>query len=290
MPQDPGRRRYRRFFGTDPRRDVDEELSFHLAMSADEYRAEGLSADDAMARARSRFGDVDQIHRECDVLSSARASRVERARRLEALRHDVVAAARALRGDRAFALGVAMTLALGIGATAAVFSVAYGVLLRPLPFPHAEQLVRLWSRKAARNLDFFSVSPADFKSWRSEGGGFAAMSAFERQRSAALGRGDGTEVIQISAVTADIFPLLGTRPILGRSLIADDARPDAPAVAVIGYAVWASRFGADSALVGGAISLDGRPVRVVGVMPPRFFVPGSGAELWLPLSLDSASI
>jgi predicted permease len=289
VPHDSARRRYLHFFRADPRRDVDEELAFHLAMRMDEYRDAGLSDAQAEDQAMRRFGDYSQVRDECDRLSHERLARTTRRYRWATLRDDVRYALRALASQPAFAIAVTATLALGIGANSAVFSVAYGVLLRPLPYRDADALVRLWSRKDARGLDFFSVSPADYKVWRADATTLSATAAFERQRDAVLLRGAEPQSVEISAVTPDIFPLLGTAAQMGRTLMTDDARAGAPAVAVVSYYAWTNRFGADSALVGSELLLDGRRHVVVGVMPPRFYVPGTSAEIWTPLSLDAAS-
>jgi predicted permease len=243
-----------------------------------------------------RFGSYTLVHDECEALGREREARHRRAERRHALRQDVRFGARTLLANRGFALGVALTLALGIGATAAVFSVAYGVLLRPLPYRDADALVRLWSKNMGRGVEFFSVSPADFGEWRGARDAFSAMAAFERQREvtlaragAASGAGDRPEGVAAAAVMPELFPLLGTAAARGRALRPDDARPDAPAVAVVDDALWRGRFGADPALVGSDLLLDGRRVTVVGVMPPRFVVPGTPAQVWTPLSLAGAS-
>ena len=289
MSHEPARRRYRRFFRADPRRDVDEELAFHLAMRVDELRDAGLSPEQAEEHAMHRFGDFEQVRAECDRLSRERQSRTERKLRWASLREDVRYAIRALAGQRGFSAVVALTLALGIAANSAVFSVAYGVLLRPLPYRDADALVRLWSRNDPRGLEFFSVSPADYKDWRADASVFSAMAAFERQHSGVLVRGGEPQAVDVTAVTPDVFPLLGTGARLGRTLAADDARAGAPAVAVVSNDTWVSRFGADSTLVGSDIFIDGRRHTVVGIMPARFSVPGTPAEIWTPLSLDTAS-
>jgi hypothetical protein len=144
--REPSGRRYGRFFRADPVRDVDEELEFHLAMRVEEFQRAGMTADEARAAVMQRLG---------------RSSRI-----------------------LGFAIVLANTLALGIGATAAVFSVAYGVLLRPLPYRNADELVRVWSKNARRGLEFFSVAPADYLDWKREARGFSAMAAYERQRDA----------------------------------------------------------------------------------------------------------
>ena len=153
-----------------------------------------------------------------------------------------------------------------------------------------DALVRLWSRNASRGLDFFSVSPADFQSWRAARG-FAAMAAFERQHDATLVRqgASSPESVEAATVMPELFALLGTSADRGRTFVPDDARADAPKVAVVSHELWSARFGSSPALVGRQLTLDGIGVTVVGVMPPRFFVPGTPAQVWTPLSLSGAS-
>ena len=289
MARDSAGRRYLRFFRADPRRDVDEELAFHLAMRMDEYRDSGLSDAQAEDQAMLRFGDYSEVRDECDRLSRERVARKARQHRWAALRDDVRYAIRALAAHPGFAIAVAATLALGIGANSAVFSVAYGVLLRPLPYREPDGLVRLWSRQDARGFEFFSVSPADYKAWRADATTLSATAAFERQHDGVLLRGGEPQSVELTAVTPDVFPLLGTPARLGRTLLMEDARAGAPAVAVVSFDAWTNRFGADSALVGSELLLDGRRHVVVGVMPPRFSIPGTSAEIWTPLALDAAS-
>ncbi len=288
MSREPILRRYRRFFGADPRRDVDDEIAFHLAMRVEEFRRAGMTAEEAEAAAMNRFGNVRRVRDECHELGRRSAARKRRAVWIAALRQDVRFALRTIAANRGFSLMVVLTLALGIGATTAVFSVAYGVLLRPLPYRDAESLVRLWSRRADRGLEFFSVSPADYATWRARNRVFTAMGAFERQRDATLLRGSEPQSVEIAAVTPDVFPLLGTAPLRGRTLLPDDARHGAPAVAVLDHSLWTARFGSDSSLVGRDITIDGRRHTVIGVMPPRFSIPATSAVIWTPLSLANA--
>ena len=281
-------RRYGRFWGPDPKRDVDEELSFHLAMRADEYRRAGLSEQEALEATMQRFGRMREIREEVETLAVKRYVRRRRALQLDALMQDLRFAWRTLVANPGYSIVVLLTLALGIGANAAVFSVANGVLLRPLPYRDANRIVRVFSKNVPHNLEFFSVSAPDYKRWKAESPAFSAMAAFERQRDATLATQAQPQVVSTTAVTPDVFSLLGTSPVLGRTLGVADARADAPPVAVVSHSVWTTRFGADSTLVGRDLSLDGKRYTVVGVMPPRFRVPGTDADVWTPLSLDSA--
>jgi predicted permease len=289
MTDEPIWRRYRRLLRPDPQRDVDDEIAFHLQMRIDEFERAGRSPVEAREEAMHRFGHVDQVLEECHEIGRQRARRGSRSWRWQSLRQDVRVGLRGLSTRRGFALAVIVTMALGIGANTAMFSVAYGVLLRPLPFRDADQLVRLWSRKPSRGLEYFSVSAADFRDWRAENHVFSAMGAFERQRDATLVRQREPERIEVARVMPEVFQLLGTGAHLGRALVADDVRPGAPAVAVLAHETWLSRFGGDTAVIGADVAIDGVRSTIVGVMPPRYVLPGSLAQIWQPLAIDQAS-
>ena len=282
-------RRYQRFWGADPARDVDDELAFHIEMRIDELVRSGWSEREAREATLKRFGDLAEIREECQELGRERLSRHRRADRLDALAQDLRFALRTIARNPGFAAVIALTMAIGIGTNTAVFSVAYGVLLRPLPFHDADALVRLWTKNASRGLEFFSVSPADYAVWRRTSGVFSGMAAFERQRDATLGSGIEREGVEAAAVTPSIFPLLGTQALAGRALVEEDARPGAPPALVMSHDLWSTRFGSDPSVVGRYVLLDGIQWMVVGVMPPRFSIPGTPARIWTPLSLAAAS-
>jgi putative ABC transport system permease protein len=270
-------------------RDVDEELAFHIELRVERLVALGMSADDARREALRQFGAMEPVRESCITFDEERVRAMNRNSLFTNLRQDFAYAVRTLDKHKGFAAIVALTMMLGIGANAAVFSVAYGVLLRPLPYKDAGALVRLWSRNDSRNLEFFSVSPADYATWRERNRVFSATGAFERQREATLSRGDEPQAVQTANVMPAVFGVLGTPALLGRPIVDSDAQPGAAQVAVLEHDLWTNRFGSDSSIVGSDIVLDGRKITVVGVMPPRFSVPGNAAEIWTPLSLAGAS-
>src|SRR5687768_903414 len=273
MSTDPTPRRYSRFLGPDARRDVDDELAFHFAMRVDEFEQTGMTHAEALAAARERFGNIDHVRDECVELGQRRLTARHRRFQMDSLRQDTRFALRTIVANRGFSIAVALTMALGIAANTVVFSVAYGVLVRPLPYRDAGSLVRLWSMNVERNVEFFSISPADFADWRAQNRVFSAMAAFDRQRTATLARGGEAQSVEVAPVTPDVFTLLGTSAHRGRVLLPDDVRDGPAVVAVLGHALWTTRFGADSAVIGKDITLDGRNVTVVGVMPSRSYVP-----------------
>jgi putative ABC transport system permease protein len=205
------------------------------------------------------------------------------------LGQDVRFALRQLRKSAGFTAAAVVTLAVGIGADTAVFSVVRGVVLRPLSYPHPEQLVRLWTRflpESGYESARFTLSPAEAIDYRRDGRRVQSV-AYYRTGSATL-TGDGGEPQRLSTVagSVDLLPLLGVRPLLGRWIQADEDRPGGPRVAVLGHALWVSRFGADTAVVGRAITLNGISTEVVGVMPGSFRFPDGDVDAFLPFQLD----
>jgi putative ABC transport system permease protein len=195
------------------------------------------------------------------------------------LLHDVRLALRALRRQPGFAAAAMLTLALGIGATTAVFSVVYGILLRPLPFPESDRLVQVVSLD--EDVEW-TASPPDFVDWRAQATSFQALAAVNTGSFALTG---DAAALQFSGatVTAGYFTVLGVAPQVGRGFTEANETPGANMVVALGDAIWRTRFGADPGIVGRRIRLDGADYEVVGVMPRGFDAPG-GTDLWVPLA------
>jgi putative ABC transport system permease protein len=196
------------------------------------------------------------------------------------LRQDLRYLARSLRQAPSFALTAIPVIALGIGATTAAFSVADFVLLRPLPFPEPERLVRVW--ESLPGYSHLEPSAANYRDWRHLNRSFAAMGALQAISRNLVGPA-GPERLEGAAVTADLFPLLGVRPMLGRLFTASDDRDGAPGTVLLSYPLWQRAFGGDRAVLGRRVLLDGLPYLVVGVMPPSFSYPRRQAVLWVPI-------
>ena len=197
---------------------------------------------------------------------------------MTALFQDLRYATRQLRKSAGFTLVAVTTLALGIGANTAVFSVVDRVLLHPLPYPDSDRIVRVSQTFEGISTD--SASPANYLDWVSQNQIFDEMAA-SRGWQGSLSTGDRPELIEGSMTTPSFFPLFGIAPILGRGLQASDARPGSDHVIVLGYGLWQRYFAADRAIVGRDIRLNGEQYNVVGVMPPDFSADEYG-ELWLP--------
>src|SRR5262245_22759314 len=157
-----------------------------------------MSEQEALETTMQRFGSMRAIRDEVETLAVKRNARRRRALQFDALMQDLRFAWRTLVGNPGYSSVVLLTLALGIGANAAVFSVANGVLLRPFPYRDAERVVRVFSKNAPTNLEFFSVSPSDVKTWKTESPAFVAMAAFERQRDATLATQTEPQVVSRS--------------------------------------------------------------------------------------------
>jgi predicted permease len=188
-------------------------------------------------------------------------------------------ALRALARRPGFAAVAVLTLAVGIGGTSAVFSVARGVLLRPLPFRDPDRLVLVYERNLVRDRPRNVVNPGNYLEWRDRNTSFEGIAAFGNPGSTVQRGQDAPERLEGGAVTANFFDVLGVAPALGRAFTADDARPGAPEVVVLSDGFFRRRFDADASAVGHTLTVNGAPATVVGVMPPAMALP-PGAEIW----------
>jgi predicted permease len=262
-------------------RELAEELAFHLEMEAESNRAAGMDAAEARRRARIDFGGVD---RAAEEVREARGTAW-----LVDLAADLRFAVRTFRRSPGFTAAALLTLALGLGANAAMFGIVDGILLRPLPYPDAGRLVRVHQAMPAEGLDEERLSPPDFADWRRLGGSLAALAGFVHFPQILTGGGDPIEV-QTDFVTEDYFRVLGTPVLFGRQLGAEDLRARA-ANALIGERLWRSRFGADREILGEPVELNGSRYTIVGVMPASFAFSAPGTEVWVPYSvLDENTI
>jgi predicted permease len=260
--------------------EVDAELAFHLAMRAEEYAGRGLGDDAARAEALRRMGDLDRVRGACRTLAEARERDMRRAEWWDEFRQDLRFGARQLLRTRGLAAVAVLTLALGIGATAAIFGVVDAVVLRPLPFEAPERVVRL----RADGGGVSSVSNANFLDWRAQARSFTAVTAAVRTGATLTGR-DVPLLLNDAQVSADYFRVFGVRPMLGRTFLPEDDMPGAAPVVVLGARAWARYFASDTGVVGRTLSLDGLPYTVIGVMPPSFDYVADAPEAWVPLAL-----
>src|SRR5882672_4403954 len=205
---------------------------------------------------------------------------------MQTLLQDLRYGARMLRKNPGFSLIAALTLALGIGANTAIFSVVNAVLLRPLPFNDPERLVMVWNRgPEAAGGDRTPLAVADLLDWRAQSRSFSEIGAFRYMMFNYSG-GDSPERIQAAGVTANFFSLLEARPQLGRAFSPDEERPGAPRVAVLSDGFWRKHFAADPQVVGRTINMNGASLTVIGVAPAALDFPSREVELWTALQLQ----
>ena len=205
---------------------------------------------------------------------------------MENLFADVRYAVRLLIRKPGFAAVAILTLALGIGATTAIFTVVHAVLLRPLPFPEADRLVEV--RIVGRNAAVFPLPDTDFLAWRSQNDTAEAVAVYDTSSATLTGDGPPERVIS-SAVTDRFFDVLGVQPLMGRAFHEGDDRPGAPKTTVLSHGLWMRRFHGDPAIVGRSITLSGVPHVVIGVMPPGFDLLPAKNELWRILTMNEPS-
>ena len=259
--------------------DFSAEIEAHIRLEADRYRAAGMSEREALAAARRKFGNVTKTR-----------ERFYESRRWlwwDDLRQDLRFALRLLAKTPGWTAVAVLTVALGIGATAAIFSIVNTVLLRPLPFPHSGQLYAVTeARKSAEfgfAFDYFTMR----ENLRGDyGSSIQEMAAYDSAGVNWTG-GDRAERLVAGQVTASFFPTLQAQPLYGRTFRPEEDRPGADKVVLLSYGLWQRRFGGDQAIVGQQIRLDRTAALVIGVMPRWFDFP-QAADLWIPLALDDA--
>jgi putative ABC transport system permease protein len=263
-------------------RELDEEIRFHLEQEAAKLERSGLSPEEARRRAMVVFGGVSQTreeHRDVRVVRWAA---------------DVIAdarfALRSLRRSPAIAAAAVITLALGIGAATAIYTVVDAVLLKPLPFPHPEQLFVIGEDNAEREWHMQVAAPANYLDWKERLTAFASMGGFaDGHESVTLTGGDEPRMVLAAQVTGSFFSVLGVRPSFGRTFRDEETWDGASPTAVVSDRFWRAVLGGDSSAVGKSIRLNGKELQVIGVMPPTFAYPYRDVDVWLTMRWSSAA-
>ncbi|HJT46045.1 MAG TPA: ABC transporter permease, partial [Chthoniobacterales bacterium] len=258
-------------------RELAEELGSHVELLTQEKIKEGQSEAAARRSALIELGGLEQVKEE------VRATRLGSS--FETLLMDLHYGARALLKQLGFTLTAILTLAIGIGATTAIFSVVNGVMLRSLPFTDPSRIVMVWEQNLAIGSKQNVVSPANFVDWKRQSRSFESFAAFWDSRASLTGNGEPEE-IQVQRVTLEFFNVLGVQPVLGRAFLPEEDRADNNFAAVLSYQLWQRRFGGDPSIVGKTAIIQGRPHAIVGVMPPGFHIFNDRVEAWLPLGLS----
>jgi predicted permease len=268
-----------------PERDVDDEIAFHLAMREEKLRALGVPEGDARHVAQTRFGDPDRVREECLTIDRGYQREVRLMEWMASVRSDFLLALRALRRTPGFTLVAAITLALGIGATSAMFSLVDGILLRPLPYPEPDRLVYVGQKYPEMGLNRWGLSQQNLAQYRDQVREFKYLAGVAG-REQTLTTDGRPERLRVLAVTGDFFDVLGVHPAIGRGFGREEDTPRTNDVAVLSYAYWQSRFAGDRSIIGRVIDLDEQPVRVLGVMPQDFVFQRSDIQVYRPLGLD----
>jgi len=264
--------------------DIDREMRLHLEMQVEANIKAGMSPAAAREGAMRSFGNVN---RAVDAAYDVKGGGL-----FETLAQDLRYGARMLAKHKAFTSIAVLTLALGIGANTAIFSVVNELLLQPLPFRDADRVVMLWE-VSSEGRHQNSTSRANFRSWRDQSTSYQQLAAFTDQRVNLTGTGEPEE-LSAQFATPELFKVLGVDPLLGRTFLPEDAEPGKDDVTVLSYGLWQRRFGGQPNVVGQAITLNDTKFTVIGVMPPsfQFYVQqrsgtGRPAELWAILPMPT---
>jgi putative ABC transport system permease protein len=280
--------------------EVVEDLARQLADAYADGLRRGCSPEGAEAEVRSHISDWRQLSADLSAASRNRTNPLERLSRrpvrqwgvawLDSLRQDVRFSLRTFARKPAFFALAVLTLALGIGANTAIFSVVNAVLLRPLPYRDSQRLVQIWEHRPRQSRPRNPVSPADFYDWRAQNQAFEMVASYLNFRANLTQAGTPERLVE-GRVSAGFFPMLGVEPIMGRVFSADEEAFGKHRVAILSEGLWKRRFGADPQVVGKTVPLDGEPYTIIGVLPASFrFATSDGDSpvIWVPLALPPA--
>jgi len=255
--------------------EMSTEMEFHIESKTRELVDGGMNEADARNEARRRFGSMLK-HKEA-------GHEIRTGRFLEDAMRDARHMGRGLRRSPGFSIAVILTLALGIGANTAIFSIVDQVLLRPLPYPQGDKLVMVYEMSKTVG----SVSPANWLDWQRDSRTIEGFAAWTSRSDILTGAGEATQV-RVQAVSHEFFPVLRVGPALGRVISTDDDRPSAQPVAVISHRLWQNRFGGDRNIVGRFMQLDDVAHQIVGVMPAGFRFVYQDTDVWAAAQYDRA--
>ncbi len=258
-------------------RDLDQEVRSYVDLLTEEKIKAGMSPDDARRAARLEAGSVEQIKDE--------VRDVRKGTFLDSGFQDIRYGIRLLRRSPGFTTLAVLTIGLGIGANSAIFSVINGVVRKPLAYPGADRLMFITSQFPTLNFSKFWISPPEYFDFKEHTKAFSQVAAYTTGAQN-LSEGDRPERVNAAFVTASMFDVLGVRPQRGSTFTEEQDRPGADPVVVLSHEIWERAFGADPAIVGKPIMIQGRQRTVLGVMPPGFDLHDSKSQLWLPLGLD----
>ena len=286
MTRIPAWRRYLRFWRPNIAEDVDDELRFHTEMRVREYVARGMSEDDARHAVHNRLGDVDAARAECIELGKVRETHARNADFLDGLRADVRYALRSLGRAPGWTSVALLTIALGVGATTSVFSVADALLVRPVAYPGASRVYfarRLFTIDARRVPSPMPV--AAVAAWRTNARTIEAAVPY-RYADGRLGSGESAVDVHGTMVDDAFLGFAGAHPLIGRNFTREELVPGGPRVVLLAEAFWRRQFGGSTEVIGKVVPLGDKPATIIGVVPASVTIPDFGrdpADVWLPL-------
>jgi predicted permease len=263
--------------------EMDEELRFHMQMRVRENIRRGMSQDEARLDAVERFGNLTRIKEACRDIKGGGI--------METALQDLRFAARMLLKRPGFTAVAVLTLALGIGANTAIFSVVNAVLLRPLPYREPGRLVELWETNPVKGWTDAPAAPANFYDWQEQNEAFEGMAGYRPSPGnfALMGTGEPERLRGIQ-VTGNLFSVLGVEAALGRTFFPEETWEGNSQVVVLSHKLWSRRFNQDADIIGQTILLNGQNYMVIGVMPDDFYFPAREVELWVPYGWNPARI
>ncbi|HEX6545928.1 MAG TPA: ABC transporter permease [Bryobacteraceae bacterium] len=259
--------------------DIADEVDSFVAETQAEFEARGLPAEEAARAARIRIGSRTAVREQ--VRSYGWENFVSGV--LQEMRYTL----RRLRATPGFTLVSIATLALGLGATTAIFSVINGVLLKPLPYTHPEQLVSLWMTAPGVKIEDLNMAPSVYFTMTDESRAFQAVSIWTSGTTSVTGMGEPEQVSAIFA-SHELLPILGVKPQLGRMLSAADDDPNGARTVMLSNSYWRSHFGGDASVLGRRLLIEGNTVSIIGVLPPSLQFMDQKADLLIPLRFDRA--
>jgi putative ABC transport system permease protein len=257
--------------------EIDEELAGHLDMKVEELRSRGWSPEDARCEAIRQFGDLEGTRQYCRQQDHSKERRMQGGLLLDDLTQDLRICVRTLLRTPGLAMTVVMTVGLGIGATTAMFGVINATLIRPLPYEHADRLVRIYTDSPPNK---WPLSVADYLTLESQRTRFDQVAGYV-ERPMSFSDGSVAERVSGRTVTWTYFALLGLRPALGRSFNEADGRPGAPRAVIVSHGFWSRQLAGRADVVGKPVRLDGADYTVVGVLPERVGPLESGREFFI---------
>jgi predicted permease len=257
--------------------EIREELRIHVDMRAEDLERQGIARDEARRQAVRRFGNV--------ALIQDRGYDVRGGGILETILQDLRYSLRLFAAQRAFAIVAVLTLAVGVGLSTALFSVIHAAVIRPLPYPDPEQLVRVdvLEPRADGRVGQYAPSVIDVRTWREDQRVFRSVGVDRGEYELIVDTGSA-ERLTVHRVSEGFFEVFGIRPVRGRAFSVDDTRRGTPLVVLLGHGYWRARFGADETVLGRQIRVGGEPATIVGILPPGFY---PLVSVWQPFPRES---